>query len=79
MIDRCIQTPLSSQEKRRTKKALELKKEAEWKLEVVQREAHQLSSQVTTARAQLKLSRKRTHQLELNQSKVVCQVLLYNL
>ncbi len=56
-----FKTPLSSQEKRRTKKALELKKEAEWKLEVVQREAHQLASQVTTARAQLKLSRKQTH------------------
>ncbi len=65
-----IQTLSSPQEKRRTKKALELKKGAEWKLEVVQREANQLTSQVATARAQLKQAKKRTQALELNQSQV---------
>ena len=47
-----------------------MKKGAEWKLEALQKQHNKLTSDMATARTQLKQSKRRIQELELSQSQV---------
>lgn len=63
-------THTHTQEKRRTRKALEMKKGVEWKYESLHKHNTKITTDLATARTQLKLSRRRIQELEVTQSQV---------
>ena len=61
---------LQTQEKRRTRKALDLKKSSELKCHHLQEQAAKLQGEVTSLRSQLKEATKHVHELEMAEAQM---------